>query len=153
MVSGEAWEQRLPQRRYRPTPPPQQPTGKQRSASFLCPSFHACRAVIAVLTWHQVRRWRRSPGGEAGGAAADAAAAEACAEGKPNKAAGPPSFAISARASSEGSSGGSSGGDTPRPQAGRPAAAEGDAAAIDRAAHAIVDAAEEEAQRKWVQRG
>ncbi|KAI7843732.1 hypothetical protein COHA_002630 [Chlorella ohadii] len=101
-------------------------------------------ALIAVLTWHQVRRWRRRSEGEA----LDGADASAAGDVKASKAAGPPAIAISARASSEGSSGGSSGGDTPRPRAGRPAAAEDDAAAIDRAAHAIVDAAEEEAQRK-----
>lgn len=124
----------------------------RRSVASLSPtpatifSSWRCRALIAVLTWHQVRRWRRRSEGEA----LDGADASAAGDVKASKAAGPPAIAISARASSEGSSGGSSGGDTPRPQAGRPAAAEDDAAAIDRAAHAIVDAAEEEAQRKWV---
>ncbi|PRW57675.1 hypothetical protein C2E21_3465 isoform B [Chlorella sorokiniana] len=111
----------------------------------------AAWALLAVLTWRQVLRWRRRSGGQGDGTA-DAEDAAAAGEGKASKAAGPPSFAINARASSEGStgsSGGSSGGDTPRPQAGKPAAAAvDDAAAIDRAAHAIVDAAEEEAQRK-----
>lgn len=132
--------------------PPRQPNFPSHQLPGVTHHLSCCRrALIAVLTWRQVQRWRRSSGGEEGGPA-DATAAAGEGETKASKATGPSSFAITARASSEGSSGGSSGGDTPRPQAGRPvaAAAEDDVAAIDRAAHAIVDAAEEEAQRKWV---